>query len=198
MAAPAGRGCSTATRYSGATSARMKSASRRKLTSTATTADAREVVEHARDGVVGQRGLPAVGDARPAQARRRAAGPACRSRSVAQVVDRRGAERVAVEDDGQARGAAVARDHHLRRGRGRLLARRRPPRRRRAGARRAPAGARAAPSRPATPGATTSTSVGETIPGAKPRLAASSALAHLVARRQRAHEAQPERGRARR
>ena len=98
-----------------------------------------------------------------------------RSRSVAQVVDRRGAERVAVEDDGEPRAAAVARHDHLRRGRRRLLARADDGRD--AGlardevlqARELRARARR------SPGARRSTSVGETIPGAKPRLAASSA-----------------------
>jgi hypothetical protein len=83
--------------------------------------DAREVVEHARHGVVAERRLAAVGDLRARQARgAQHAGHAVAQR--AQVVDRGRAERVAVEDDGQARRVAVARDGDLRRRRRRLVA----------------------------------------------------------------------------
>ena len=83
---------------------------------------------------------------------------------------------------------------HLRRGRGRLLARADDRgdaglAARRASCRRASCAARAGDCRARA----RSTSVGETIPGAKPRLGRVVGAAHLVAGRQRAHEAQPER-----
>ena len=135
---------------------------------------AREVGEHARDGVVGQRGLPAVDDPRRRSARRcaavRACGRAARAggRSPARRAGRCRRRPPGARRRRRARPSPAARA-------GAAARRRPPPRRRRAGGGRAPAGARAARARPATPGARTSTSVGETIPGAKPRLAASSA-----------------------
>ena len=181
----------TATRYSGATSARRNSASSRKLTSRATTAIAGEVVEH------GVTVSPASAVCPPRRRRPVQPGAAQQLRHPiaqgAQVVDRGRGERVAVEDDGQPGAAAARVDQHLGRRR-RLLG---PPTtaatpgwRATSASRRAERGRRPRRAR------VMSTSVGETIPGAKPRLAASSALTHLVARGERADETQAQRSRA--
>ena len=150
----------------------MNSASSSRLTRTATTAT-RARSSRTRATVSSASAVcAAVGDARPAEPG--AAQQAGHGRAAPADGRWPALRGVAVEDDGEARAAAAAREADLRRGRGRLLARADDGGD--AGLARTRSCRRAScAGRPAMPGASRSTSVGDTIPGAKPRLAASSA-----------------------